>query len=76
MFFVMILALSIVVAILFNFGAPRVASSKFGKYFVGSYIRATLGTALVFFLAIYVASLLMSAIGERASLPTVTAPAG
>ena len=71
---VMLFALAIVVAILFNFGAPRFAQSKFGAYFVGSYIRATLGTAIVFFLAIWVASLLMSAIGQRESLPSISNP--
>lgn len=71
---VMLLALSVVAAILFNFGAPRFAQSNFGKRFVGSYIKVTLGTAIVFFAVIYVASLLVSVADGRVGLPTARNP--
>jgi hypothetical protein len=71
---VMLFALSIVAAILFNFGAPRFAQSSIGQRFVGSYFKVTLGTAIVFFAVIYVASLLVSVADGRIGLPTTRNP--
>ena len=71
---VMLFALAIVAAILFNYGAPRFAQSGFGQRFVGSYFRVTLGTAIVFFVVIYLASLLVSVADGRVGLPTVRNP--
>lgn len=68
---ILLLAFSIVVAILFNFGAPKFAATKIGQKFVGNYAWTTLGTALVIFGAVYIASLLLSAAGERPTLPAV-----
>jgi hypothetical protein len=71
---VMLLALSVIAAILFNFGAPRFAASSVGQRFVGSYIKVTFGTALVFFVVIWVASIALSAVAGKSSLPSVSNP--
>jgi hypothetical protein len=65
----LLFVLAIVVSILYNFGAPRFAATSIGAKFQTNFAGKTLGTALVFFLAIYVAALLMGAINERPSLP-------
>lgn len=67
-------AFSIVVAILFNYGSPKFAATSFGQRFVGSYTRVTLGTALVFFIAIYVAALAFSAVSNNPRLPSTSNP--
>jgi hypothetical protein len=66
----MLFALAVIVSILFNFGAPRFAATSIGKRFVGNYAMVTLGTAIVFFAAIYVASIALSAVKESPALPS------
>ena len=70
----LVFAFAVVVSILFNFGGPKFAASSFGKRFTGNYAMQTLGTAIVFFAAIYVAALLMSAVDGMPKLPTVRQP--
>jgi len=70
----MLFAFAVAVAILFNFGAPRFAATAFGQKFVGNYAMVTLGTALVIFLAIYVASILLSAVKVGVVTPTISHP--
>lgn len=67
---VLLFVLALVVAILYNFGAPKFAATSLGTKFQANFAGQTLVTAFVFFLAIYVAALLMDAVGERATLPT------
>ena len=71
---VMLFAFAVVVAILFNFGAPKFAATTFGQRFVGNYAMVTLGTAIVFFFAIWIAAVLLSAVhvdGEGIKAPGV-----
>jgi hypothetical protein len=70
----LLFALSVIVAILFNYGTPRFAATNFGKRFVGSYTRVTLGTAIIFFLAIYGSALLLSVVSSEPRLPTTSNP--
>jgi hypothetical protein len=70
----LLFAFSVIVAIVFNWGTPKFAATGFGKKFVGSYLRVTLGTALVFFLAIYVAAIGLSLFSGSLRLPTRSAP--
>jgi hypothetical protein len=70
----MLFAFSIVVAILFNFGAPRFAATGIGQRFVGSYAMTTLGTAFVIFAAIYLSSIALSAVKAQPGLPTTSNP--
>jgi len=70
----MLFAFAVIVAILFNFVAPRFAATSFGQRFVGNYAMVTLGTALVIFAAIWVAAVLLSAAhvdGEGIKAPGV-----
>lgn len=71
---VMLFAFAVVVAILFNFGAPKFAATSFGQRFVGNYAMVTLGTAIVIFAAIYVSAILLSAVKVQEMLPTVQHP--
>jgi hypothetical protein len=64
---VFLFAFSVIVAILFNFSAPRFAATSFGQKFAGNYALVTLGTALVLFVAIYVASFVASAANIKPS---------
>lgn len=73
---ILLFALSVIAAIGFNYGSPRFAASKFGQRFVGSYFKVTLGTAIVFFVAIYGSALILSAIGESPRLPSTSNLAG
>jgi hypothetical protein len=66
---VLLFAMSVIVAILFNFGSAKLAASSLGPRFTGSYAMVTLGTALVFFLAIFAAAYAMKAIGKEPTLP-------
>jgi len=71
---IMLFAFSVVVAIMFNFGAPRFAATKIGQRFVGNYAMVTLGTALVIFFAIWLSAVLLSAVkidGEGIKAPGV-----
>jgi hypothetical protein len=70
----LLFALSVIAAMAFNYGTPRFAATNFGKRFVGSYTRVTLGTAVVFFLAIYLSALLLSAVSHQPRLPTTSNP--
>jgi len=70
----MLFAFSVVVAILFNFGAPRFAATSIGQRFVGNYAMVTLGTALIIFVAIWLSAVLLSAVnvdGEGIKAPGV-----
>jgi branched-subunit amino acid permease len=68
---IVLFALSVLVAIGFNFGYPRVAASTnpYAMKLQSSYAGKTLATALVFFLAIYAAAIVLTVAGERPSLP-------
>lgn len=68
----MLFAFAVVVAILFNFGAPRFAATSIGQRFVGNYAMTTLGTALVIFGAIYLSAVLLSAAKVSPSLPSTS----
>jgi hypothetical protein len=70
----LLFALSVIVAIIFNWGSPKFAATSVGQRFVGSYLRVTLGTAIVFFIAIYGSALLLSAISKNPRLPTTATP--
>lgn len=73
---IFLFAFSVIVAILFNFSAPRFAATSVGQKFVGNYAMVTLGTALVIFAAIYLASFVASAANVRPSLPSASNPTG
>lgn len=51
----MLFVFAIVVAILFNYGQPKFAASSIGQRFGTSYAGATLATAIVFFVIIWIA---------------------
>lgn len=72
---VMLFAFAVVVSILFNFGAPKFAATKVGQRFVGNYAMVTLGTAFVIFAAIYLSSILLSAVNVSVRTPTTSNPA-
>jgi hypothetical protein len=67
--FVLLAAMAVIVAILFNFGSAKLAASSLGPKFQGSYAMVTLGTALVIFLAIIASAYAMKAIGKEPTLP-------
>ena len=69
----LLFALAMISAILFNWGTPKFAATTVGQKFVGSYFKTTLGTAIVFFLVIYGSALLLSIVSSP-RLPTVTDP--
>ena len=69
----LLFALSVVVAIVFNWGTPKFAATTVGQRFVGSYFKTTLGTAIVFFLVIYGSALILSIVATP-RLPTVSNP--
>ncbi len=66
---VMLFILSLIIAVLYNFGAPRFYATKFGTKLGGSFFGATVATALVIFAAIWVASVAMDAVDGKPSLP-------
>jgi hypothetical protein len=60
--FVAVFAFAVVVAMLYNFGAPLVAASSVGQKYGGSYAGKTLATAVVIFAAIVVTGLFFRAV--------------
>jgi hypothetical protein len=68
--YVLLFAFSVLVALGFNFAGPRFSASSFGTRFQSSYARRTLGTAIVLFVAIVVASFVMSAAYKKPMLPS------
>ena len=70
----LLFAFSVIAAILFNYASPKFASTQFGQKFVGSYTRVTLGTAIVFFLVIYLSAIALSAVAHEPRLPTARNP--
>jgi hypothetical protein len=66
---VLLFVLSIIVAILFNWGQPRFMATSLGGRFGGNFAGQTLMTAIVFFAAIWVASVALSAVDKSPRLP-------
>lgn len=68
--YVLILALSALVAMFTNYAGPKFSASKYGTRFQGSYAGRTASTTLVIFVAIVAASFIMSAAYRKPSLPS------
>jgi hypothetical protein len=68
---IVLFALSVLVAIGFNFVQPRVMASQnpYAIKLQSSYAGKTLATALIFLLVIYAAATVLTVAGERPSLP-------
>lgn len=66
----LIFILAILVAMIQNYAGPKFMASKFGTRFQTNYPLRTVGTAMVIFVAIIIASFLMSlATKETVKLP-------
>jgi len=68
---VLLFALSVIVAIFYNWGAPRFMASQFGARFSGNYAMSTLGTALVFFAAIWLTAIVLARAGKEPALTSL-----
>lgn len=65
----LLLVFSLVVAMVFNWGQPRLEATTFGARWQGTYAGRTGFTALVIFGSIYLASKLLDVVYEKPRLP-------
>lgn len=61
----LLFVLSVIVAMFSNYAGPKFYASSFGSRFSGNYAMRTVGTALVIFVGIVLATVVIDAVSSR-----------